>query len=198
MRCDCRCVFASLLGLSISMTFVAVAHGQGRQPGATVRGAQITYVQPSGAADEAGLQIGDIITAVHDRTIQSHTDLVNALRTRWARLTVLKAATGEYFLFDTYPRSGRLDVHVRIVSRGRPPADPRPAEEPATIIVHVPNANTTLMLDGNKAGRDATPAVVAALAQRMWVRAVLLDHERQPDDLSVDELEATLRTLRGS
>ena len=43
-------------------------------------GAQIVQVQPGGAAENAGLQAGDVVTAVGDRVVTSSTELTAAIR----------------------------------------------------------------------------------------------------------------------
>ncbi len=52
-----------------------------------------------------------------------------------------------------------------------------------------------VMLDGDEAGRQATTEIVARLAARMWVREAILPEEKQPDQLSVDELQQLLAAL---
>ncbi|HZP01189.1 MAG TPA: CHC2 zinc finger domain-containing protein, partial [Terriglobia bacterium] len=46
---------------------------------------------------------------------------------------------------------------------------------------HISSRRAIVLLDGNNAGREATPAVVTALAAKLWVRAILLEDDRQPD-----------------
>jgi putative serine protease PepD len=43
-------------------------------------GAQVVQVQPGGAAEDAGLQAGDVVTAVGDRAVTSSTELTAAIR----------------------------------------------------------------------------------------------------------------------
>ncbi|WP_369258548.1 S1C family serine protease [Geodermatophilus amargosae] len=43
-------------------------------------GAQVVQVQPGGAAEDAGLQAGDVVTAVGDRVVTSSTELTAAIR----------------------------------------------------------------------------------------------------------------------
>ncbi|PWW21542.1 putative serine protease PepD [Geodermatophilus normandii] len=43
-------------------------------------GAQVLQVQPGGAAEQAGLQAGDVVTAVGDRAVTSSTELTAAIR----------------------------------------------------------------------------------------------------------------------
>lgn len=50
-----------------------------------------------------------------------------------------------------------------------------------------------LLLDGDKAGRAATQACLERLGRSMWVKAVLLGDELQPDHLSVEEISALVR-----
>lgn len=49
-----------------------------------------------------------------------------------------------------------------------------------------------LMLDGDEAGRKATPEIAARLARRMFVRALDLSEGGQPDRLSSEEIRALL------
>jgi DNA primase len=55
-----------------------------------------------------------------------------------------------------------------------------------------PFNRVTVMLDGDKAGQDATPAIVQALITSRYVRVVQLPAERQPDSYSTSELKALL------
>jgi DNA primase len=50
-----------------------------------------------------------------------------------------------------------------------------------------------LLLDGDKAGRAATQACLERLGRRMWVKAVHLGDDLQPDHLSVEEISALVR-----
>jgi putative serine protease PepD len=43
-------------------------------------GAQVVQVQPGGAAEDAGLQAGDVVTAVGDRAVTTSTELTAAIR----------------------------------------------------------------------------------------------------------------------
>jgi DNA primase len=52
--------------------------------------------------------------------------------------------------------------------------------------------NACLMLDGDKAGRDATDELLVRLGRRMWVWTIVLPDGKQPDQLSSDELSALL------
>lgn len=60
---------------------------------------------------------------------------------------------------------------------------------------HVASGKAIVMLDGNKAGREGTPGVLAALSEQLWVRCVLLDEDQQPDSLTKEELDAVLLPL---
>ncbi len=52
--------------------------------------------------------------------------------------------------------------------------------------------NACLLLDGDDAGRHATDECLVRLGRRMWVWAVVLPKDTQPDQLSRDELSALL------
>jgi DNA primase len=47
-----------------------------------------------------------------------------------------------------------------------------------------------VMLDGDEAGRRAAGEIVGKLAHRVWVRVVDVPEGRQPDQLSIEELQA--------
>ena len=51
------------------------------------------------------------------------------------------------------------------------------------------------MLDGDEAGRAATPEIAARLARKMFVRAVDLATGAQPDRFSSEEIKAILGSL---
>lgn len=51
-----------------------------------------------------------------------------------------------------------------------------------------------LLFDGDKAGRDATEKCLARLAHRMWVKAIDLSDDVQPDHLSGQELSDLLKS----
>lgn len=52
-----------------------------------------------------------------------------------------------------------------------------------------------VMLDGDEAGRQATAEILARLASRMWVRAVMVPDGKQPDQLTSEELKALLADI---
>jgi DNA primase len=52
-----------------------------------------------------------------------------------------------------------------------------------------------LLLDGDEAGRAATPEIAARLVRRMFVRAVDLSAGAQPDRFSSEEIKAILGSL---
>ncbi|GAB3316894.1 hypothetical protein GCM10027451_34190 [Geodermatophilus aquaeductus] len=52
----------------------------GSASGEVGTGAQVVQVQPGGAAEDAGLQAGDVVTAVGDRVVTSSTELTAAIR----------------------------------------------------------------------------------------------------------------------
>jgi putative serine protease PepD len=52
----------------------------GSAAGEVGTGAQVVQVQPGGAAEDAGLQAGDVVTAVGDRAVTSSTELTAAIR----------------------------------------------------------------------------------------------------------------------
>ncbi len=52
-----------------------------------------------------------------------------------------------------------------------------------------------VMLDGDEPGRQATTEIVVRLTPRMWVRAATLPEDKQPDELSGDELKQMLTSL---
>lgn len=52
----------------------------GSASGEVGTGAQVVQVQPGGAAEDAGLQAGDVVTAVGDRAVTSSTELTAAIR----------------------------------------------------------------------------------------------------------------------
>lgn len=60
---------------------------------------------------------------------------------------------------------------------------------------NVESGKAIVMLDGNKAGREATPVVLDALAEHLWVRSILLDEDQQPDSLTKEDLDGLLRPL---
>ena len=52
-----------------------------------------------------------------------------------------------------------------------------------------------IMLDGDEAGRGAAAEIAARLQKRMWVRVVTIPENRQPDELSRDEVEILLKGI---
>ena len=49
-----------------------------------------------------------------------------------------------------------------------------------------------LFLDGDEAGREATPKIVSQLVPSHFVRVIQLDGDRQPDQLSSEEIRTLL------
>jgi DNA primase len=52
-----------------------------------------------------------------------------------------------------------------------------------------------LLLDGDDAGRTATSQCLVRLGRRVWVRAISLPEDSQPDQLSAEEIKAMLASL---
>lgn len=52
-----------------------------------------------------------------------------------------------------------------------------------------------LMLDGDKAGREATDVIAAKIAKQQFVSAVMLPTDRQPDSLNDEELNRFLSPI---
>ncbi len=54
-----------------------------------------------------------------------------------------------------------------------------------------------LMLDGDKAGREATDVIAAKIAKQQYVRAVMLGDDLQPDKLSGNEIHSLIDPILG-
>jgi DNA primase len=63
-------------------------------------------------------------------------------------------------------------------------------EQEAQLVAHF--RNVVIMLDGDEAGSNAATEITTRLAHRVWVRIVGLANDRQPDELTADELGALL------
>jgi DNA primase len=57
--------------------------------------------------------------------------------------------------------------------------------------------SVVLMLDGDKAGREATDVIAAKIAKQQFVTAVMLGDGQQPDHLSGEELRSFLHPILG-
>ena|SRR5438876_1142246 len=87
------------------------------------RGAQITFVASGSAAEEAGLEVGDIIVSVNGTKIQSANHLVQVLKKSGGTAEiVLIDGNGEQTTVTAYPRNGKLGIDMQIVTL----ADPAP------------------------------------------------------------------------
>ena len=51
------------------------------------------------------------------------------------------------------------------------------------------------MFDGDEAGRRAAGEIAGRLAHRVWVRVVGVPEGRQPDQLSIEELQVLLNSI---
>ncbi|MGY2064641.1 S1C family serine protease [Blastococcus sp. SYSU DS0619] len=69
----------------LGVTASTAADDQNREVGT---GAEVVTVEPGSAAEEAGLQAGDVVTAVGDRPITTSTELTAAIRSRTPGETV--------------------------------------------------------------------------------------------------------------
>ena len=56
-------------------------------------------------------------------------------------------------------------------------------------------SQVVIMLDGDDAGRKGAGEIGAKLAHRMWVRVVNVPNGKQPDQLSIQEVQQFLAKL---
>jgi hypothetical protein len=102
----------------------------------TDRGAWITYVQPGGPADRAGLELGDIILSVNGRRIISREHLQDALSRSWghAELEVINCRDYSRAFVTVLATGNDLGIlfTIRDVSPGpwRPTPGPTPWPHP--------------------------------------------------------------------
>src|SRR5688572_10734807 len=81
------------------------------------RGAQITSIQPGSPAEQAGLQVGDIIISVNGMDVTSEAKLNQMLKfSGLARLEVANCDDGRRIRVVAYPIDGDLGIKVRMVS----------------------------------------------------------------------------------
>ena len=90
------------------------------------RGAMITYVQPGGPAEEAGLEVGDVILSVNGMVVTSEAILNQALKlSPIARLEVMKRDEGRRAWVTALLRNDGLGVRVVMVGPDSGPFFPR-------------------------------------------------------------------------
>jgi hypothetical protein len=98
----------------------------------TDRGAWITYVQPGGPADRAGLECGDMILSVNGQRITSREHLQDALA-RSGRRAELEIVNGRDYSRDyvtVFPRGNNLGIQFVIRDLDPDPWDPIPGPIP--------------------------------------------------------------------
>jgi DNA primase len=66
-------------------------------------------------------------------------------------------------------------------------------EQEAQLVSHF--RQVVVMLDGDEAGRRAAGEIAGRLARKVWVRVVDVPEGRQPDQLSIGELQALLKAV---
>ena len=90
------------------------------------RGAMITHVRPGSAAEEAGLEVGDVILSVNGLVITSEAVLEQALKlSPIARLEVMKREEGRKERVMAFLKEDGLGVLVKMVGPDTAPFFPR-------------------------------------------------------------------------
>jgi DNA primase len=66
-------------------------------------------------------------------------------------------------------------------------------EQEDLLVSHFPRV--AIMLDGDEAGRAASAEIASRLVAKLWVRVSDAGERMQPDQLSIDEIQALLRQV---
>ncbi|UCC13606.1 MAG: PDZ domain-containing protein, partial [Gammaproteobacteria bacterium] len=114
-----------LLGVNIYTVTPDIAEAYGVEE---IQGALVSQVVPGSAADEAGIEAGDIITKVNDETIKSATELRNAI----GLLRVEEKVRIE-FVRDGKSRSTTATLGMQIVEEQVAAADIHPGLQGAEL-----------------------------------------------------------------
>lgn len=119
-----------LLAVLLLLLAAVTVHGQPTKPPlmplVMPRGALITYVEPEGPGDKAGLEVGDVILSVNGVAVTSEAVLQQALKlSPFARLEVLKREEAQRVIVIAFPQKDSLGVMVTMVDPESRPFFPR-------------------------------------------------------------------------